>query len=69
MMTAETKMEKQSAFWTIADVAAHFGISVDSVYRLAEAGELGAKISGRWRFDPEEVRGYYAQRKAKAKKG
>ncbi|MBI2093291.1 MAG: helix-turn-helix domain-containing protein [Candidatus Omnitrophica bacterium] len=42
----------EKAYLSIEEVAARFGITPTTVYRLAQRGSLpGFKIGGQWRFD------------------
>lgn len=39
------------AYWTVQDVAAHFGINPTTVYHMARRGALpGFKVGTQWRF-------------------
>ena len=47
-----------AVLWAIPKAAEFLKISPSKLYRLAEAGEVGQKVGGQWRFDEAEVRAY-----------
>lgn len=41
---------------TLAEVATYLQVSKDSVYRMAQRGQIPAsKVVGQWRFDQQEI--------------
>jgi excisionase family DNA binding protein len=68
MMEAAASEERRnkSPFWGVPEAADYLGMKPDWVYRRAESGELaGAKFGNKWKFDPEDVKRFHAEEKAR----
>ena len=51
----------EKPFLSVDEVAQRFGITVSTVYRLAQRGRLPAfKVGGQWRFSPEMLESWVA---------
>ena len=66
-----TKMTTKSLkLLHIADVAERLELSTNTVYTLAQRGELPAfKLAGKWRVRPEALEAWIRQQAAEAEEG
>ncbi len=56
-------MEKR--YLTASEVAEALQLNVETIYDMVGNGELpAAKIRGRWRFDPSEVREWFTRQRS-----
>ena len=51
----------ETSYFSIGEVAKHFGITPTTVYRLAQRGALpGFKVGGQWRFSQQMLKSWVA---------
>ena len=51
----------EPAYLSVEDVAARFGVTLSTVYRLAQHGRLpGFKVGGQWRFGQQMLEAWVA---------
>lgn len=54
---------RDKAYLSVDEVAAQFGVTPTTVYRLAQRGSLpGFKVGGQWRFSHEMLDSWVADR-------